>query len=186
MHRDLGLPHRTATTGHHLLGEEAHNTSLEEVASSPEQISNRLMQQMLHNTKQLDPNTLIVISEPGDDNDTDLALISSQEGFSEPMAHQQEHIIQSHSESARNALIYIAVILFIYLVAVAFIAVQYYRKHSTLDPLTAYILRRSTRKSTDVRSAHNRKHRRRHSASSGAGFETFRNMATSVSLLGLF
>lgn len=100
--------------------------------------------------------------------------------LSEPLAQgSQDHIILSHSESARNALIYIAVILAIYLIAVAFIAVQYYRKHSVLDPLTAYILRRSTRRSKDTRSSHssNRK-RRRYSTSSGSGFETIRSAVT--------
>ncbi|UXI20964.1 hypothetical protein NH340_JMT06907 [Sarcoptes scabiei] len=49
------------------------------------------------------------------------------------MIAQYEHIIQSHSDSARNALIYVAVILSFYLFAVATISIQYYRKHHSLD-----------------------------------------------------
>lgn len=110
----------------------------------------------------------------------------------EPLAHHhQEHIIQSHSESARNALIYVAVILAIYLVAVAFIAVQYYHKHSTLDPLTSFILRRSSRgkggkrKGKDSRGRNGKHGVRRKYSNSGCnngGFEAIRSVASTVSI----
>lgn len=109
----------------------------------------------------------------------DLVVGGDPESAIYPQPHQ--HIILSHSESARNALIYIAVILAIYLVAVAFIAVQYYQKYQTLDPLTSFILRRSSRRKKDARK-HGRKQRRRYSSSGAgnSGFEAIRSITSSV------
>lgn len=50
----------------------------------------------------------------------------------------QDHILRAHTDSYRNAIIYIVVVLSVYIFGVTCIAVQYYRKHSTLNPFQSY------------------------------------------------
>lgn len=128
-----------------------------------EKLSSFLMQQMMQQSNsKLDPNRLMsgeIGSGPS----------------SQPMAsHQQyDYIIQSHSESARNALIYVAVILAIYVVAVATIAIQYYRKHSTLDPFSAYIFRHSAGdREMAMNTSYQANRKRRRQSNGGSGIQS--------------
>lgn len=86
------------------------------------------------------------------------------------MVDQQHHeyIMQSHSESARNAIIYVAVILSIYLMAIAAIAIQYYHKHQTLDPFSAYLLGQNGGSRVSKDRHNRRRYLRRSSASSSS------------------
>ena len=135
------------------------------LSSSDVMASSRPNEQMLVDMKQM-------LQTNADVSGTDLFIDENYTQLLEPSPHLQDHIMQEHSESARNALIYIAVILGIYLIAVASIVIQYYHKYSTLDPLTAFILRRSTNESKD-RSRQKNRRRRRHSSSNG--FESLRS-----------
>lgn len=95
-------------------------------------------------------------------------------------SHQQyEDFMPSHSESARIALIYVVVILCIYVLAVATIAIQYYRKHSSLDPFSAYILRRSSgNREMALSTSFQATRRRRRQSNGGSGIENRTNFVS--------